>query len=113
MIAVIEMSLTKWLVAGIVPGVERQPLKKLEVDSYSAKALWVRSSPAAVSSRTPRLMSSEMPSSWAINWRAKRLASSTVTMRAPLPSSLSSTAAEHLTGMPGTQMIAVVQLPLH
>ena len=31
-IAVIEMSLTKWLVAGIVPGVERQPLKKLEVD---------------------------------------------------------------------------------
>ena len=32
MIAVIEMSLAKWLVAGIVPGVERQPLKKLEVD---------------------------------------------------------------------------------
>ena len=31
-IAVIEMSLTSWLVAGIVPGVERQPLKKLEVD---------------------------------------------------------------------------------
>jgi transposase len=31
-ITVIEMSLTKWLVAGIVPGVERQPLKKLEVD---------------------------------------------------------------------------------
>jgi hypothetical protein len=30
--AVIEMSLSSWLVAGIVPGVERQPLKKLAVD---------------------------------------------------------------------------------
>src|SRR5258708_35045395 len=26
------MSLSSWLVAGIVPGIERQPLKKLEVD---------------------------------------------------------------------------------
>jgi len=32
LIAVIEMSLSSWLVAGIVPGVERQPLKKLSVD---------------------------------------------------------------------------------
>jgi transposase len=32
LIAVIEMSLTSWLVAGILPGVERQPLKKLAVD---------------------------------------------------------------------------------
>jgi transposase len=31
-IAVIEMSQSSWLVAGIVPGVERQPLKKLAVD---------------------------------------------------------------------------------
>ena len=29
-IAVIEMSRSSWLVAGIVPGIERQPLKKLE-----------------------------------------------------------------------------------
>ena len=29
LIAVIEMSQSSWLVAGIVPGVERQPLKKL------------------------------------------------------------------------------------
>ena len=29
LIAVIEMSLSSWLVAGIVPGIERQPLKKL------------------------------------------------------------------------------------
>src|SRR5262249_24170406 len=32
LIAVIEMSLSGWLVAGIVPGVERQSLKKLAVD---------------------------------------------------------------------------------
>ena len=32
LVAVIEMSLSSWLVAGIVPGVERQPLKKLATD---------------------------------------------------------------------------------
>src|SRR5215475_2475648 len=32
LIAVIEMSLRSWLVAGIVPGVDRQPLKKLAID---------------------------------------------------------------------------------
>ena len=32
LIVVIEMSSSSWLVAGIVPGVERQPLKKLEPD---------------------------------------------------------------------------------
>src|SRR5215471_12297566 len=32
LIAVIEMSQSSWLVAGIVPGVERQPLKKLAID---------------------------------------------------------------------------------
>src|SRR5713101_5648860 len=32
LIAVVEMSQSSWLVAGIVPGVERQPLKKLKVD---------------------------------------------------------------------------------
>src|SRR6185503_13400463 len=32
LIAVIEMSLSSWLVAAIVPGVERKPLKKLAVD---------------------------------------------------------------------------------
>src|ERR1700726_4609792 len=35
LIAGIEMSLSNWLVAGIVPGVERQPLKKLEADESS------------------------------------------------------------------------------
>jgi transposase len=32
LIAVIEMSQSSWLVAGIVPGIERQPLKKLAID---------------------------------------------------------------------------------
>src|SRR5437870_4858812 len=32
LIAVIEMSQSSWLIAGIVPGVERQPLKELAVD---------------------------------------------------------------------------------
>ena len=32
LIAVVEMSLSSWLVAGIVPGVERKPLKKLKPD---------------------------------------------------------------------------------
>ncbi|MBV9784411.1 MAG: IS110 family transposase [Acidisphaera sp.] len=35
LIAVIEMSLTSWLVAGIVPGLSRAPLKKLEADEAS------------------------------------------------------------------------------
>ncbi len=33
LIAVIEMSKASWLVAGIVPGIERQPLKKLAPDA--------------------------------------------------------------------------------
>ncbi|UVO30420.1 hypothetical protein [Bradyrhizobium arachidis] len=32
LIAVIEMSLSSWLVAGIVPGLDRHPLKKLGAD---------------------------------------------------------------------------------
>ena len=32
LIAVIEISLSSWLVAGIVPGIERHPLKKLDTD---------------------------------------------------------------------------------
>src|SRR3712207_1329718 len=32
LIAVIEMSRSSWLVAGVIPGVDRHPLKKLEPD---------------------------------------------------------------------------------
>src|SRR6202790_3365216 len=34
-IAVIEMSQSSWLVGGIIPGVERQPLKKLAIDEHA------------------------------------------------------------------------------
>lgn len=32
LIAVVELSQSSWLIAGVVPGVERQPLKKLAPD---------------------------------------------------------------------------------
>ena len=38
-IAVIEMSQSKWLVAAVIPGVERQPLKKLDAEGGGAEAL--------------------------------------------------------------------------
>jgi transposase len=34
-IAVIEMSKSKWLVAAVVPGIKRQPLKKLDADQQA------------------------------------------------------------------------------
>jgi transposase len=34
-IAAIEMSQSKWLVAAVVPGVKRQPLKRLDADEES------------------------------------------------------------------------------
>lgn len=33
--AVVEMSKESWLAAGIVPGIERQPLKKLKADEQA------------------------------------------------------------------------------
>ena len=42
LIAVIEMSQSSWLVAGIVPGVERHPLKKLEPDEKALLQLLQR-----------------------------------------------------------------------
>jgi transposase len=42
LIAVIELSKESWLVAGIIPGVERQPLKKLEPDENELSKLLER-----------------------------------------------------------------------
>jgi transposase len=42
LIAVIEMSQSSWLVAGIVPGIERHPLKKLEADEAALLRLLQR-----------------------------------------------------------------------
>jgi transposase len=41
-ISVVEMSQSSWLVAGIVPGIERHPLKKLEVDEEALLRLLLR-----------------------------------------------------------------------
>jgi transposase len=41
-IAVIEMSQSSWLVAGIVPGIERHPLKKLEPSGEELVRLLMR-----------------------------------------------------------------------
>ena len=42
LIAVIEMSLSNWLVAGIIPGVDRLPLRKLPTDPFALLALLER-----------------------------------------------------------------------
>ena len=42
LIAVVEMSRSSWLVAGIVPGVERHPLKKLAPDQEALLRLLQR-----------------------------------------------------------------------
>ena len=42
LIVVIEMSQSSWLVAGIVPGIERQPLKKMKPDEAQLLALLYR-----------------------------------------------------------------------
>ncbi|MER8467430.1 IS110 family transposase, partial [Mesorhizobium sp. M1396] len=41
-IAVIEMSKAKWLIAALVPGLERQPLKKIDADAPSLLKLLQR-----------------------------------------------------------------------
>src|SRR6202795_5302843 len=52
-IAVIEMSQSSWLVAGIVPGIERHPLKKLEPDEAAlVRLLWRWRDEAAQKGRT-------------------------------------------------------------
>src|ERR1700686_607220 len=40
LIAVIELSLSNWLVAGLIPGVSREPLKKLRPEGRSPGLPW-------------------------------------------------------------------------
>src|SRR3954451_17293233 len=42
LVAVIEMSQSSWLVAGVIPGIERQPIKKLEPDEEALARLLQR-----------------------------------------------------------------------
>ena len=50
LVAVIELSLSGWLVAGVVPGIERQPLKKLEPDEAGLLRLLQRWQDEAIKS---------------------------------------------------------------
>ncbi len=70
LVAVIELSLSSWLVAGVVPGVERQPLEKLESDETGLLRLllhWrdeaLRGTPFRVFVGAPALMD-EQGSCW-------------------------------------------------
>ena len=50
-IAVVELSQSSWLVAGVLPGIERQPQKKLEP---SAERLFVQVGPRDAMGRAAR-----------------------------------------------------------
>ena len=50
LVAIIELSLSSWLVAGVVPGIARQPLKKLEPDEAELLRLLQRWRDEAVKS---------------------------------------------------------------
>jgi transposase len=71
-IAVVELSQSSWLVAGVLPGIERQPCKKLEANSerlLAALHRWRmrRSGPAA---RSRGLHLPSKPAATAFGWRA-------------------------------------------
>jgi transposase len=51
---VVEMSKASWLVSGAVPGVERQPLKKLEPDATALLRLIERWRVTRLQERAPR-----------------------------------------------------------
>ena len=72
LIAVIEMGQSSWLVAGIVPGVERSPLKKLAVDESALLKLlnrW-REEAEKAGHRIDGLLSPSRPAVTAFGWRA-------------------------------------------
>jgi transposase len=50
LVAVVELSLSGWLVAGVIPGIERQPLKKLEPDEAGLLRLLQRWQDEAIKS---------------------------------------------------------------
>src|SRR5947209_19550519 len=71
-IAVIEMSQSSWLVAGMLPGIERQPRKKLEPSPERLLAVLHRWQDEAVrAGRTiTRIAVASKPAATASGWRA-------------------------------------------
>src|SRR5256886_15582392 len=53
LVVVVEMSKMSWLVSGVIPGVERQPLKKLEPDATTLLRLIERWRSEAVRAGQP------------------------------------------------------------
>jgi transposase len=77
LIAVIEMSLSTWLVAGIVPGMGRHPLKKIEVDEDALLRLLRRWQDEAVKSghtitRTAVALEAGRDGFWLARWLRAR-----------------------------------------
>ena len=73
-IAVIEMSQSSWFVAGIIPGIERHPLKKLEPSEEELVRLlmrWRTEAPKSGHTIVPRALPSR--SRWAVTvfWLAR------------------------------------------
>jgi transposase len=71
LIAVIEMSQSTWLVAGIVPGINRQPLKKLAADEAALLQLLYRWRDEATKAgrRIDRIAVAYKPVGTASGWR--------------------------------------------
>ena len=78
-IAVIELSQSSWLVGGVLPGIERQPCKKLEPSPERLLAVLHRWRDEAVRAGRPitRLRWRSKPAATASGWRAglRRVAS--------------------------------------
>ena len=71
-IAVVELSLSSWLVARVLPGIERQPLKKLEPSPERLLALqyrW-RDETVRAGSIITRLRWPSKPAATGFGWRA-------------------------------------------
>ena len=72
-IAVVELSQSSWLVGGMVPGIERQPRKKLEPNPERLLALvhrWRDESVRAGTARSRGLRLPSKPAATASGWRA-------------------------------------------
>ena len=75
LVVVVEMSKASWLVSGVVPGVERQPLKKLEPDATALLRLIERWRNEAVRAGRPisRIALAMKLVATASGWRAGSL----------------------------------------
>ena len=71
-IAVIEMSQSSWLVAGMLPGIERQPRKKLEPSAEGCLACCIAGAmrQSGLVKRSRGLRWPSKPAATAFGWRA-------------------------------------------